>query len=79
MNKQFVAIVGTLLNFTIPGVGSMVGGRVSLGAKQLVLTTVVAVLLFKGVSSFQIAVAAAAAWLWAFTTSVDLLKGAYDN
>lgn len=79
MNKQFVAIVGTLLNLTIPGVGSMVGGRVSLGAKQIVLTFVAALLLFQGVSSLQIWIAAAAAWLWAFTTSIELLKGAYDN
>lgn len=79
MNKQFVAIVSTILNLTVPGVGSMLGGRVSAGAKQLALVSVTALLLYLAVPQYQIVIAAVAAWLWAFITSVEILKGAYDN
>lgn len=79
MNNQFIAIVATILNLTVPGLGSVVGGKVSVGWKQLVLTSVVGLLLFLSVSPFQVGLAAAAAWLWAFTTSIEFLKGAYNN
>jgi len=79
MNKQFFAIVATILNLTIPGLGSMFGGRLVLGGKQLVLTGIAALLLFLSVPEFQVGLTAAAAWLWAFTTSVEFLKGAYNN
>ncbi|KKT79577.1 MAG: hypothetical protein UW75_C0011G0011 [Parcubacteria group bacterium GW2011_GWF2_44_8] len=79
MNKQFLAIVATILNLTVPGVGSVVGGKLSVGWKQLVLTGVTGLLLFLSVPPFQVGLAAAAAWLWAFTTSIEFLKGAYKN
>ena len=79
MNKQFLAIVVTILNLAVPGVGSVIGGKLSVGWKQLILTAVVALLLYLSVPPFQVALAAAAAWLWAFTTSIELLKGAYKN
>lgn len=79
MNKQFIAIVATILNLGLPGLGSIVGGRVSIGSKQLALTGVTALLLYLSVPQYQVAVSAVAAWLWAFITSVEFLKGAYDN
>jgi len=79
MNKQFFAIVATILNLIVPGVGSMVGGKLSVGGKQLILTGVAALLLYLSVPPFQVSLAAAAAWLWAFTTSIEFLKGAYKN
>jgi TM2 domain-containing membrane protein YozV len=79
MNKQFIAVAATLFNFTIPGLGSMLGGRLSVGSKQLVLTGVAALLLYLNVPEFQVGLAAAAAWLWALTTSIEFLKGAYDK
>jgi len=79
MNNRLQATGLTILNLIIPGLGSVVGGKRSIGSKQLILTLITGLLLYLGVPGYQMAVAAAAAWLWAFTTSLEFLQGAYDN
>lgn len=71
--SQGIAIAALLLNIlTIPGIGSLVGGRTSTGVIQLVLSIIAIPLMFVliGIPLYL------GMWIWGIVTGVQILKEA---
>jgi len=69
--SQGIAIAALLLNiFTIPGIGSLVGGRTSTGTIQLVLSVISIPLMFVliGIPLYL------GMWIWGIVTGVQIIK-----
>ncbi|MFH1308354.1 MAG: hypothetical protein ABIH72_05885 [archaeon] len=66
-----LAVVALILNILIPGVGSLVGGKVKAGIWQLVLTIIGAFVLI--VVFYLGALIIAVAWVWALVTGIKLV------
>jgi len=69
-----LAIVALILNLLLPGIGSLIGGRIKIGIMQLILIIISLVLsLFYTWISLLIWFIA---WIWAIVTGVILVKRA---
>jgi len=69
-----LAIVALILNLLLPGIGSLIGGRIKIGIMQLILIIISLVLsLFYTWISLLIWFIA---WIWAIVTGIILVKRA---
>ena len=67
-----LAVAALIINLIIPGIGSIIGGRVRTGLWQFVLAIVGGVL-----SIILIGIPIAiAAWIWALVTGIQLIQAA---
>ncbi len=70
-DKQARAIIGLVVNVIIlPGLGSIIGGRIRTGVIQLVLFLVSIPLMFILIG-FPLALAM---WIWALVTGIQMIK-----
>ena len=67
-----LAIVALIVNWFIPGLGSIIGGETKIGAIQLIAWVVSIPLMFFVIGYFT----ALAVWIWALVTSIKLIKEA---
>jgi TM2 domain-containing membrane protein YozV len=67
-----IAILALIVNLLIPGIGSMIGGKVNTGIWQLVLLIVGA---FLSIILIGIPLVIAA-WIWALVTSIKIIQRA---
>jgi hypothetical protein len=73
-----LAIVGLILNVLIlPGLGSLIGGRIRVGIWQIVLTVIGFVLWGFEIANGYISIPIiAVAWIWGIVTSVSMIQEA---
>ena len=68
---MLLAVIALILNLIIPGIGSLVGGKVRAGVWQLVITILAA---FVMVALFKVGLFIAfLAWVWALVTGIQLI------
>lgn len=73
MDQKTLAIIGLLLNiFTIPGLGSIIGGEKKRGTYQIIMWAV-GMLLSLVLIGIPLVFAA---WIWGIITGVNMLKSA---
>lgn len=78
-SKKSLAIVALILNLVLPGLGSVIAGKTENGIKQLLLVGIAGLLTALDLIALAVAVMAAAAWIWALLTSIELLQKAYKK
>jgi len=71
-NGSIPAVFALILNIILPGLGSVIGGRVRVGIWQLVVLAVALVTLLFSITAFW--VIWAIDWIWAVTTGIRMLK-----
>ena len=69
-----LAVVALILNLLLPGLGSLIGGRIKTGIMQLILIVIgLVLLLFLPILPGIILLIA---WIWALVTGIVLIKKA---
>lgn len=71
-NQMTMAIVAFVLNFIVPGIGSLVAGKIKEGTWQLILTVIGAILAIALIGIPILAIA----WVWGLVTAAKLIREA---
>ena len=72
-NSVLMAIIALIFNIILPGIGSLIGGRIKTGIWQLVLIVIaLSAIIFLPITIFYIVLAVD--WVWALVTSIQLIQ-----